>query len=331
MTSNKTNDKLLSIINKSLDIDVNLPDNQFDKVKSFILTQIIATKMYAQRVIDIYNNARSDLWKLERQDRKYKDQGVTLTLLAKDIERQHNYVDNCHNQILNLGHILASNLDFWQNAGATYDDLFNLCCCSQKTINRIDKEDFKQPFSKLVWIYNLDFDKHTIDWLDMEYPAPITHAIKEYMFDQMMKAIKDPEIKKQMNDKLFELFPAIKDSALTMIKDEEGNTVMVNKDDEVVGIVEEAEPLNDIVKEGIINIFKIVYIDDNQDHDFYNQLKNGCNNFLDLLCERGFDTDSITNYLEASDENSIGELLDIIFPKVMSQKELLKVFEDAMK
>lgn len=44
-----------------------------------------------------------------------------------------------------IGNILIDSLDEWQEHGATYDDLFNFCCCSENTIN-----DMKRTLQKVT-------------------------------------------------------------------------------------------------------------------------------------------------------------------------------------
>lgn len=321
---------VLTLIGAKLEKQIPSPMLTKDYCKSMIVLQ----RLVAQNSIDAYNDSRTELRAKQRQETKLKEDNITFLPLKVMINDCKKKAETYHTHLMNCGDALVLWLDSWQKYGATRPDLYNLCCCSQTTIDSVEKslEDNNEQdisFSHLIWVYNLDFDKHTCDWLDMEYPAPLTHSIKEFMSDQVIKAMKDnPSLKKQMNEKLFELFPAVEKSALYENRDAEGNKVLTTKDGEIVSVLEEAIPLSEDISNALCHILGIVLNEKTED-EHYIQLKKGFDNLCEILEQRGLQ--DIEEYISSINACELDEFLELICPRLISQNDILQIFENQLK
>lgn len=321
---------VLTLIGTKLQEQIPLPAITQDYCESLIVLQ----RLVAQSTIDEYNARCYELRAMQRQETKLKEDKITFLPLKAMINDCKKKVESYHKQLLACGDSLVLGLDNWQKYGATRSDLYNLCCCSKTTIDMVEKsllDNNKQDisFSQLIWLYNLDFDKHTCDWLDMDYPAPLTHAIKEFMSDQVIKAMQDnPSLKKQMNEKLFELFPAVEKAALYENRDAEGNKVLTTKDGEIVSVLEEAIPLLGDISNALCHILSIVLGEQSDDVN-YISLKKGFDNLCEILEQRGLQ--DIEEYISSINFCELSEFLELICPRLISQNDILQIFENELR
>lgn len=200
--------------------------------KDFYKKSYVYARMNALYYINEYNNTDDDFRKLVRMQSKFNADGVNILLLNKQVESKRKLLFYHRDQLGQIGEIMLDALDGWQFYGATYEDLFTLCGCGEKTISemRTSIEEGGTDFSTLVAIHCPDY-KYIDDFYDMRKFAPLTHAAKECLikrFEELRKANK--EIDNLAREKMFELFPEIKDSAVIKTTDEFGNTIFTDLD-----------------------------------------------------------------------------------------------------
>ncbi len=192
---------------------------------------LVISRMMAQYTIDKYNKSCDEYNKVRRMKERFEHQGVAITTLDTQITVQSKKCREIRSLMATLGGIICTSLDGWQCCRASYDDLFNFCCCSQKSIADMKKSISEEitDFSELTIIHYPDY-KGKGDFIDIGCYAPITHSVKEYMLKEMKKACKDRDIRDKVNNKLFELFPELKDSCIIKSTDEFGDDVWTDLD-----------------------------------------------------------------------------------------------------
>ncbi len=192
---------------------------------------LVISRMMAQYAIDEYNNAYDEYNKVRRMKEQFKHQGVAITTLDTQIDIQSKKREEIRSLIATLGGIISASLDGWQCCGASYDDLFNFCCCSENSIAEMRKSisEGTTDFSELVCIHCPDY-KGKGDFIDIGCYAPLTHSVKEYMCAEMEKACENRDIADKVNNKMFEMFPELKDSCMIKSTDEFGEEVWTDLD-----------------------------------------------------------------------------------------------------
>lgn len=206
-------------------------DNGTISEQTYYKKCLVISRLVAQYTIDEYNKACDEYNKLRRMKQRFQQQGVVITTLDTQIAVSADKCKKIQDLIASLGGLICISLDGWQCFGATYEDLYNFCCCSEKTISDMKKDidDGTVLFSDLVCIHYPDY-KDKGDFIDICKYAPITHAVKEHMHEQMKTACKDRDIRDKINNKLFELFPDLEDCCLMENTDEFGDTIFTDLD-----------------------------------------------------------------------------------------------------
>lgn len=101
-------------------------------------------------------------------------------------------------------------LDLWQQAGATFEDLCNICNRDPAQVRKelLESESIDDSFAGLVMVHNLDYkDPRNSGWLEDYIDAPLTHA----------------------------------ENALRMVTDADGVRHMIDKDGEIVATLDGEE------------------------------------------------------------------------------------------
>lgn len=192
---------------------------------------LIISRMMAQYAIDEYNKSCDEYNKARRMKERFKYQGVAITTLDTQIAVQAQKCEEIQSLIAALGGVICTSLDGCQCCGASYDDLFNFCCCSENSVADMKKSISEgiTEFSELVCIHYPDY-KGKGDFIDISHYAPLTHSVKEYMCEVFEKACENREIRDKVNNKLFELFPDLKDCCMIKSTDDEGNEIFTDLD-----------------------------------------------------------------------------------------------------
>lgn len=182
---------------------------------------LVISRMMAQYAIDEYNKVSDEYNRITHMKSRFKHQGVAITTLEAQIAFQSKLCKEIRGVIAALGGMICASLNGWQYCGASYDDLFNFCCCSEKSISDMKKSisEGVTDFSKLVFNNSPDY-KVTGEWFEMTCYAPLTHSIREYMLAEIKKTCKDRNIADKINEKIFETFPELMDCLMIKSTDE---------------------------------------------------------------------------------------------------------------
>lgn len=177
----------------------------------------------------------------ERAMKKAEQSGIAFPLGKQRIEELRQEHRAAKSQLVGVGCEMCLALDLWQSLGATPQDLCNLCNRDyRKVAKEVDAlKDLNRPFSKLVYIYNLDYkDPRDRDWIDNDVDAPFTHAVKEYYLDLMLNT---PEGQAASREAFAHCFPEAWEKRLYTYTDTDGITHAVDKDGIEVGTIEEED------------------------------------------------------------------------------------------
>lgn len=210
-------------------------DNGEISLRTYYKKNLVISRLMAQYTIDEYNKACDSYNKLRRMKQRFNQQGVVIATLDAQIIIPAMKCQSIKDFIATLGKSICVCLDGWQCFGATYEDLYNFCCCSEKTISEMKESinDGTVLFSDLVFIHYPDY-KENGNFIEICKYAPITHAVKEYMCEKMKKACKNSEIRDSINNKMFELFPDMKDCCIIKSVDEFGDTIYTDVDGNII-------------------------------------------------------------------------------------------------
>lgn len=210
-------------------------DNGEISLLTYYKKNLVISRLMAQYTIDEYNKAYDKYNTLRRMKQRFMQQGVVIATLDAQIIIPAMICQSIKDFIATLGKSICVCLDGWQCFGATYEDLYNFCCCSEKTISDMKESiaDGTVLFSDLVFIHYPDY-KENGDFIDISKFAPITHSVKEHMKKEMKTACKDKEIREKINNKLFELFPDLEDCCIIKSVDEFGDTIYTDVDGNII-------------------------------------------------------------------------------------------------
>lgn len=148
---------------------------------SYIKNSLAISRLMAQKAAEVYCQSIDEHNRLRRMDKRFVKQGVTIAPIQKQMEMLEEKKDLSKELMGMIGNILIDSLDEWQEHGAEYEDLFKFCGCSQKVIDKMEKDiaDGYTKFSELVCMNYSDYKgkrKHT----DHNEHSPITCAVTEY-------------------------------------------------------------------------------------------------------------------------------------------------------
>ena len=155
---------------------------------SYIKNSLSISRLMAQRAAEEISQLSDTYSNLKHMQKRFSEQGVTITPMEKQLDELSEQ-KSLYRDILGMtGNILVDSLDEWQEQGATYDDLFNFCCCSESTIKDMKKDitEGYRLFSDLVCIHYPDC-KTKLDYVDLNDYCPITHAVIEFMKNSVKK------------------------------------------------------------------------------------------------------------------------------------------------
>lgn len=178
---------------------------------SYIKNSLVISRLMAQRITEKLCETIEKHNELYRINDRYECQGVRIITIPYQLKKLGDD-KGLYKEILGMvGSILIDSLDEWQRYGATYDDLFNFCCCSESTIDRMKKNiaDGYTSFSDLVCTHYPDC-KSKFNYVDLQDYCPITHAVSEYMCQTLKGALtSDPLLKEEARRQLSELYLGI--------------------------------------------------------------------------------------------------------------------------
>lgn len=200
---------------------------------------LIVLRMNIRNVISAVLDSGAEITRLTRYEKELKRQGITMLPVLQAKEEAREWHKTAQTALAENGRQVMEFLDLWQEKGATLLDLCYLCGHEhRRTLREIRAENRGMKFSKLVFVYNLDFRNDKADFLEYETDAPLTHAVKERMIDLMLNTEAGMQASRQAFAKCF---PEVWDNACYLTKDCEGDDVLVDKDGEIVGYPEKGK------------------------------------------------------------------------------------------
>lgn len=316
----KNREKIIGLAN-----DNQLPEEEKHKqMRKTIFSTIILYRLMTQETIDLINESSDYERRYDRIIAKHssllESHGESVEDLMKGRDEYKEHLENLNKLLINEGELICASLDSWQSLGASIEDLFNLCNAKPKQIEEVYRDNFEhKKFSEIMMVYGLDYD-HKGDWYDMRNYAPLTHSIKEYFLDYLNKAhVKYPEVRKATDNKIQEMFPELCKHVVTEKKDENGNIYYCNGD-KPVALKEIAVPLDDSLKEVIVNAIEDVVINGDKSDEYRTD-------FVYSLMRNVGDIENIVNHFKDNDKNAIEEWLDIICPKIISSNEISEIMD----
>lgn len=316
----KKHKKMMELAN-----DNQLPEEEkHNQMRKTIFSTIILYRLVAQETIDLINEGSDYKRIYERTIAKHssllESHEESVEDLMKEREEFKEHLENLNKLLINEGKLLCTSLDLWQSLGASIEDLFNLCNAKPKQIQEVYRDNFEhKKFSEIMMVYGLDYD-HKGDWYDMRNYAPLTHSIKEYFLDYMKKAnVKYPEVRKATDNQMQEMFPELCKYVATEKKDENGNIYYCNGD-KPIALKEIAVPLDDSLKEVIINAIEAVVINGDKSDEYRTD-------FVYSLMRNAGNLETLIDYFTEGNRETIEEWLDIICPKFLSSNEISEIMD----
>lgn len=143
-------------------------DNGIITQKETYQKSLVITRMTAQKILEYYV-AEMDEWnRLRRMQSKFNHQGVDITPLNEQVKSASNNMKTLKSAVASMGALLEKHLNGWQEQGATYDEFFNFCCCSEFTVEKMKQSiaEGETLFVDLIGHHYPDY-KYNDDFLDI--------------------------------------------------------------------------------------------------------------------------------------------------------------------
>lgn len=159
------------------------------KTRQYARTALNVCRMLAREVIAARDVLRENISGLRRALEKMKVDGITSPLGEARIQQLQSEKAGYGKYLVSIGKSIYEILNLWQQAGATFDDLCNLCNRDPAQVRKelLESENTTDSFSKLAMVHNLDYkNPRDTGWLEDTVDAPLTHALKAYMLDTML-------------------------------------------------------------------------------------------------------------------------------------------------
>ena len=194
----------------------------------------LATLVMLRQQSRVTHMKAESLWSevrgLQRSMKKMSEASLKFPLGETRIKKLENDAKAARKELARVGGEIIQMLDLWQLAGATFEDLCNLCNRDPDKVRKelLESESTSDSFSGLAMVHNLDYkDPRETGWLEDSIDAPLTHALKAYMQDIMLHT----EVgRKAAHEAMNAVFPEIMENAMTVVTDEDGTRHLIDKD-----------------------------------------------------------------------------------------------------
>ena len=194
----------------------------------------LATLVMLRQQSRVAHMEAESLWSeargLQRSMKKMSEADLKFPLGEMRIKKLENDAKAARKELARVGGEIVQMLDLWQLAGATFEDLCNLCNRDPDKVRGelLESEDTADSFSKLAMVHNLDYkNPRDTGWLEDSVDAPLTHALKAYMQDIILHT---EEGKKAAHAAMEAVFPEIMENAMTVVTDEDGVRYVIDRD-----------------------------------------------------------------------------------------------------
>ncbi len=205
----------------------------------------LATLMMLRQQSRIAHLEAESLWGeargLKRAMKKMSEAALKFPLGELRVKKLENDANAAQKELARVGEEIYQMLELWQQAGATFEDLCNLCNRDPAQVRRElgPKELDARPdasFSKLAMVFNLDYkNPRDTGILEDSVDAPLTHALKAYMLDTMLHTEAG---RKAAHEALEAVFPEVMENAMTVVTDEDGIRHLIDKDGVDIGALD---------------------------------------------------------------------------------------------
>lgn len=148
-------------------------------------TRVILFRMIARELIQKYRDAFDRMRISERMREKARRRGLCFPAFDRFVREMRDEAGKRRDGIAEFGGGLVIALDAWQEAGAAFSDLCNLCCISEQRGREILGEE-EMSFSEAVFAGDLDRkDKGDSSWRERD--APLTYSVKEFFLESVLE------------------------------------------------------------------------------------------------------------------------------------------------
>lgn len=175
-------------------------------------------------VLSLHNQTIDELRYYSRQKKLMESQGVHFLLVDAYIQEAMRKSELARELLAEFGEQAMVLLDLWQDAGASLEELCNLCNKPYRHfLNELSEDREDETFSGIMFVHTLDHRDTGTGWIDWEDDSPFTHAIREYMLKLMLHT---PEGREVAHGALLEVFAELIESAIGIETDEFGDTTL---------------------------------------------------------------------------------------------------------
>ena len=194
---------------------------------------LVAYRMYARACTEMHNDCWGECRRLKHKAAQAEHDGITFLPAKARLEGLHRASKQYYVWMANAGEGLMILLNWWQDAGATYDDLLRFCGADYPGMRAMLRDFYNGrdeivSFSDLVFVNNLDYkNPRETGWIEDEVDAPLTHCIKAAWSRRILT---NPAASAVASAAAEAVFPEIWENALTMHTNEDGEREMYDKD-----------------------------------------------------------------------------------------------------
>ncbi len=159
-----------------------------EKTRKLALTALVIYRLDARLAHGNVESIRAEIRELKRSVKKMDAGGVRIPFCEMRIKTLEEELDAADKKLAGVGEEIYYMLELWQAAGATFEDLCNLCNRDPAQVKKeLEGEPTDGSLADLAMICYLDYkDPRNADWVKDSVDAPITHALKAYLLDGVL-------------------------------------------------------------------------------------------------------------------------------------------------
>ena len=208
MNSAQFNKLISNNFHLALNANQNHDEDEFKRKCSNL---VVLTRLEARNYVNEHKAAKAKLQQTLRAVRKAEDGGVSCLFTGKWISDLYKKVEAAQETLYRYGMTTAVILDQWQIAGATLEDLCNLCDKSFTVLkSELSPSEYTDRFSTLVAAHDID--------------ATLTYLFREMLSYVMAHTKEGQDVGKNGTDLRF---PGLMSNTLYLL----GRQYMLDNDD----------------------------------------------------------------------------------------------------
>lgn len=209
-----------------------------ERARKWALASLVMLRRESRAAHQKSESLWSEIRATKRDMKKLAQENVTFPLGGQRIKMLEEKQSAAEKLLAHAGEEMCLMLDLWQQSGATFEDLCNLCNRDPARVRKelLESESTDDSFSRLAMVHNLDYkDPRDTGWLEDSIDAPLTHALKAYLTDTMLHTENG---RKAAHEAMNAVFPEIMENAMRMVTDEDGTRHLIDKDGEIVATLD---------------------------------------------------------------------------------------------